>query len=208
MARYTGPVCRLCRREGHEALPEGQPLLHQEVPVRAAARRRPASTAPPPQGRRLRPPASREAEGPPRLRRPREASSATTSRGRAAAPASPARTCCARSSRGSTTSSSGWASRRRAPQARQLVSHGHFAVNGGRPTSRPTSSSRATGSRSATRTTSASCSRSSRNAQPHQAPDWLSVDAGKLTGTVIALPRRDQMPLDLNEQLVVEYYSR
>jgi len=25
---------------------------------------------------------------------------------------------------------------------------------------------------------------------------------------VSALPRRDQMPLDLNEQLVVEYYSR
>ena len=24
----------------------------------------------------------------------------------------------------------------------------------------------------------------------------------------IAMPRRDQMPLDLNEQLVVEYYSR
>jgi ribosomal protein S4 len=25
---------------------------------------------------------------------------------------------------------------------------------------------------------------------------------------VIAMPRRDQMPLDFNEQLVVEYYSR
>ena len=36
----------------------------------------------------------------------------------------------------------------------------------------------------------------------------LSLDAGKLAGSVIALPRRDQMPLDFNEQLVVEYYSR
>ena len=27
-------------------------------------------------------------------------------------------------------------------------------------------------------------------------------------GNVTALPRRDQMPLELNEQLVVEYYSR
>jgi small subunit ribosomal protein S4 len=42
----------------------------------------------------------------------------------------------------------------------------------------------------------------------HQAPEWLSIDAAKLTGTVADLPRRDQMPLDLNEQLVVEYYSR
>jgi small subunit ribosomal protein S4 len=36
----------------------------------------------------------------------------------------------------------------------------------------------------------------------------LSVDAAKLSGTIVDQPRRDQMPLDLNEQLVVEYYSR
>jgi len=39
-------------------------------------------------------------------------------------------------------------------------------------------------------------------------PDWLNVDATKLAGSVVSTPRRDQMPLDLNEQLVVEYYSR
>jgi ribosomal protein S4 len=39
-------------------------------------------------------------------------------------------------------------------------------------------------------------------------PDWLNVDATKLAGSVVSAPRRDQMPLDLNEQLVVEYYSR
>ncbi|MBI3747538.1 MAG: hypothetical protein HY262_01615 [Chloroflexi bacterium] len=42
----------------------------------------------------------------------------------------------------------------------------------------------------------------------HQPPEWLSLDAAKLSGAVAELPRRDQMPLDLNEQLVVEYYSR
>ncbi|HTC85911.1 MAG TPA: hypothetical protein VK656_04370, partial [Candidatus Acidoferrum sp.] len=42
----------------------------------------------------------------------------------------------------------------------------------------------------------------------HQAPEWLSVDGAKLSAAVTDLPRRDQMPLDLNEQLVVEYYSR
>jgi len=36
----------------------------------------------------------------------------------------------------------------------------------------------------------------------------LNVDSTKMTGSVTALPRRDQMPLELNEQLVVEYYSR
>jgi small subunit ribosomal protein S4 len=42
----------------------------------------------------------------------------------------------------------------------------------------------------------------------HQAPEWLRLDAANLAGQVVDLPRRDQMPLDLNEQLVVEYYSR
>ena len=34
------------------------------------------------------------------------------------------------------------------------------------------------------------------------------VDASKMAGHVIAAPRRDQMPGDFNEQLVVEFYSR
>ena len=42
----------------------------------------------------------------------------------------------------------------------------------------------------------------------HQAPEWLSLDPAKLSGSVSTVPRRDQMPLDLSEQLVVEYYSR
>ena len=41
-----------------------------------------------------------------------------------------------------------------------------------------------------------------------QKPDWVNVDADKLVGNVTAMPTRDQMPLELNEQLVVEYYSR
>ena len=34
------------------------------------------------------------------------------------------------------------------------------------------------------------------------------MDATSLSGAIVAPPSRDQMPLDLNEQLVVEYYSR
>ena len=41
-----------------------------------------------------------------------------------------------------------------------------------------------------------------------QKPEWVNVEADKLAGSVTALPTRDQMPLELNEQLVVEYYSR
>jgi small subunit ribosomal protein S4 len=94
-------------------------------------------------------------------------------------------------------------------QARQLVGHGHFAVNG-RPTN-ISSFQLKPGDRIEVRE-----SRAGREPfkvvketlRSHQAPEWLSVDAAKLVGTVVELPRREQMPQDLNEQLVVEYYSR
>jgi small subunit ribosomal protein S4 len=93
-------------------------------------------------------------------------------------------------------------------QARQLVTHGHFAVNGV-PTNIP-SYKLHPGDRVEVRE-----SRRSKEAfkviretlRSHQAPEWLSLDATNLSGTIASLPRRDQMPLDLSEQLVVEYYS-
>jgi small subunit ribosomal protein S4 len=41
-----------------------------------------------------------------------------------------------------------------------------------------------------------------------QIPGWVSVDPAKLSGSVLSEPGRDQMPVEFNEQLVVEYYSR
>ncbi|HEY8869362.1 MAG TPA: 30S ribosomal protein S4 [Candidatus Limnocylindrales bacterium] len=94
-------------------------------------------------------------------------------------------------------------------QARQLVAHGHFAVNGRRMD--VASCQLKLGDRVEVR-------ESRRSREPfkiaketlgsHQPPEWLSVDAANLAGVIADLPRRDQMPLDLNEQLVVEYYSR
>ena len=94
-------------------------------------------------------------------------------------------------------------------QARQLVGHGHFAVNG-RATNIPSFQVKA-GDRIDVRD-------SHRSLEPFKMakvnigaavrPEWVSVDADKLTGTVLSAPRRDQMPAELNEQLVIEYYSR
>ncbi|WP_293825276.1 30S ribosomal protein S4 [uncultured Parolsenella sp.] len=39
-------------------------------------------------------------------------------------------------------------------------------------------------------------------------PAWLEVDIEKLTGTVLQLPTRDQIDLDLDAQLIVELYSK
>jgi small subunit ribosomal protein S4 len=94
-------------------------------------------------------------------------------------------------------------------QARQLVSHGHFTVNG-RHTTVPSYATGA-GDRIEVRETSRKSEyfKNAREAMKGaQRPDWLSVDADKLSGSVTALPRRDQMPAELNEQLVIEFYSR
>jgi small subunit ribosomal protein S4 len=94
-------------------------------------------------------------------------------------------------------------------QARQLVSHGHFAVNG-RATSVPSLQVRE-GDRIEVRESSRGTHyfKNVKDAlRAAQRPDWLSVDVDQLAGTVVELPRRDQMPAELNEQLVVEYYSR
>jgi small subunit ribosomal protein S4 len=93
--------------------------------------------------------------------------------------------------------------------ARQMVNHGHFAVNGV-PTNIP---SYATKIGDLIEVRASHHEREQfktvkETLRSHQAPDWLSLDAGKLAGSVLAMPRRDQMPLDFNEQLVVEYYSR
>jgi len=39
-------------------------------------------------------------------------------------------------------------------------------------------------------------------------PEWLSLDVAKMEGRVLTLPRREDMDASLNEQLIVEYYSR
>jgi small subunit ribosomal protein S4 len=94
-------------------------------------------------------------------------------------------------------------------QARQLVTHGHFAVNG-TPTNIPSYVMRP-GDRVEVREgrrTKEAFKTIRETLRSHQAPEWLSLDAANLSGTVSSLPRRDQMPLDLSEQLVVEYYSR
>jgi small subunit ribosomal protein S4 len=39
-------------------------------------------------------------------------------------------------------------------------------------------------------------------------PEWLSFDAGQLTGKIASLPTREQINLPVQEQLIVELYSK
>jgi small subunit ribosomal protein S4 len=94
-------------------------------------------------------------------------------------------------------------------QARQLVSHGHFAVNG-RATKSPSLQVQV-GDRIEVRETRrgrAYFKVATESMRAAQVPDWLSAAPAKLSGSVLAEPTREQMPAEFNEQLVVEYYSR
>jgi len=94
-------------------------------------------------------------------------------------------------------------------QARQLVQHGHFNVNG-RRTNIPSYLVRPgdqievrEGSRTRTYFKLLRDEWGDRHI-----PDWVSRDVAKLAGLVERLPERDDVDLPINEQLVVEYYSR
>ena len=88
------------------------------------------------------------------------------------------------------------------------MTHGHFNVNGRATKSRV---GRSRSDRIEVRDTRRS--RTYFQERPEfmrsaQVPDWVSADPTKLSGSVIAEPTREQMPMEFNEQLVVEYYSR
>lgn len=94
-------------------------------------------------------------------------------------------------------------------QARQLVQHGHFNVNG-RRTNVPSYLVRPSdlievrqGSRK--RAYFKTLRDVAAEATP---PDWLSRDLNTMTGTVTRLPERSDIDMNIREQLIVEYYSR
>jgi small subunit ribosomal protein S4 len=94
-------------------------------------------------------------------------------------------------------------------QGRQLVRHGHFEVNE-RKTNIPSFLVRP-GDQIAVRAKSRSNAYFTDVAEEMEhrfLPEWLIVDVNTLSGRVLALPTRDQIAVPINEQLVIEYYSR
>jgi small subunit ribosomal protein S4 len=95
------------------------------------------------------------------------------------------------------------------PQARQLVRHGHFEVNG-RKVNIPSFLVQQ-GDIVAVRPISQRNTFFKDLAQdlPHRSiPEWLSRDDEALTGRVMALPERKDIDISIDEHLIVEYYSR
>jgi small subunit ribosomal protein S4 len=94
-------------------------------------------------------------------------------------------------------------------EARQLVRHGHFRVNG-RKVDIPSFSVRA-GDQISVRERSRKVTRiveSLELAQRRGVPEWLEIQPESFTGKVKALPSRADMTMPINEKLVVELYSK
>jgi small subunit ribosomal protein S4 len=94
-------------------------------------------------------------------------------------------------------------------QARQLVRHGHFTVNG-RKVDIPSYPVRA-GDTVAVRTSSSqnpTILHAMEEVRGRGVPEWLLLDADRKAGTISSLPTREQINLPVQEQLIVELYSK
>jgi small subunit ribosomal protein S4 len=101
----------------------------------------------------------------------------------------------------------GYASSRR--QARQIVRHGHVEVNG-RKVNIPSYQVNV-GDEIKIRANSEKLGviEGAKEFASHQpAPTWLSTQPNTLTGKVLSLPKREDINLPVNEQLIVELYSK
>lgn len=95
------------------------------------------------------------------------------------------------------------------PQARQLVRHGHFFVNERKVTI--PSYSLSVGDTVTVHKNSAkkvSIQHAIEEVKGRGIPDWLTFDGEKLSGKVSSLPTREQINLVVQEQLIVELYSK
>ena len=94
-------------------------------------------------------------------------------------------------------------------QARQLVSHGHIVLNGRRtnvPSALVQDDDVISIRPESTRKIYFKDLRESIDTR--SAPGWLSVDDAALSIKIMHLPSRNEIDVPLNEQLIVEYYSR
>ena len=101
----------------------------------------------------------------------------------------------------------GWANSR--AEARQLVNHGHYSVNG-KKASIPSILIKA-GDEIAIKANSKESTKIKETVEANASrpvPQWLDLNAETLAAKVIALPTREQIEVPVEEHLIVEFYSK
>ncbi|MBI5970292.1 MAG: 30S ribosomal protein S4 [Deltaproteobacteria bacterium] len=94
-------------------------------------------------------------------------------------------------------------------EARLMVTHGHFRING-KKVDIPSYRLKASDSveLAEKRKKDARIAANIKSAERRGVPEWLMLDKEHLKGTVVRAPRRDDVTVPMNEQLVVELYSK
>jgi small subunit ribosomal protein S4 len=181
MARYTGPVCRLCRRQGMKLFLKGERCFTPKCAVEPRA--------PPPRV----------------LERQFHKHFLTAERLPGVTGENLLRVLEMRLD--NVVYRLGFADSRR--QSRQLVFHGHIALNG-RRTDIPSAQVKAGDMVSvhASSRTNEYFKTVSQTLTRKTVPRWLELDPSALSGRVADRPVRQDIDINLNEALVVEYYSR
>ena len=211
MARYTGSVCRLCRREGQKLFLKGQKCYTEKCPVE----------------RRAYPPGQ---HGPSQVRRRKQSEYALQLREKQKVKRmyglqeSQFRNLFrSAAKKGGVTGENllvgletrldnvifrlGFSSSR--SQARQLVRHRHVEVNG-RAVDVPSYQIRA-GDDIAVRAKSRDLDVLEASLKARTRPklmEWLTLDEKNRVARVVRIPTRDDIPMEVQEQLIVELYSK
>ena len=208
MAKYRGPVCRLCRREGEKLFLKGSRCMTEKC----AIERRSYPPGQHGQARQRISDYSTQLREKQKLRRiyglqERQFRGIFERAERQSGVTGEALLQLLERRLDNVAYRLGFGSSRK--EARQLVGHGHVTVNG-RKLNVPGALVKA-GDVVEVR-------ERSRMLVPIQAaldavdgrgiPDWLELDKATFRGTVRALPTKDKIVLPVNEQLVVELYSR
>ena len=209
MARYTGPVCRLCRREGMKLFLKGPKCFSDKCPIEKR------NFAPGQHGRDRKAKIVgyglqlREKQKAKRMYFTLESQFRAYYEKANRAQGVTGELLLQQLERrlDSIAYRLGFAISRR--QARQIVRHGHVEVNG-RKVNIP-SYQVSVGDEIRIREGSRSLpvfevarEYSGQGAQPQ----WLSIDRENLSGKVLSLPKREDLHLPVNEQLIVELYSK
>jgi small subunit ribosomal protein S4 len=100
----------------------------------------------------------------------------------------------------------GWAPSR--ALARQIVNHGHIEVNG-KKVNIPSYQTKL-GDKISVRPTAKKKKYFSEqlNLSDYKAPVWLKTDPANLSGEIAVLPTKNDLDSQINEQLIIEFYSR
>ncbi|MDO5144648.1 MAG: 30S ribosomal protein S4 [bacterium] len=92
--------------------------------------------------------------------------------------------------------------------ARQIVVHGHIRVNGQKVDIPSYSVKMNDVITLRQRSTEMEMFKALREGTGVACPKWLTFDAQNLTGKVVALPARDDIDMQIQENMIVEFYSR